>query len=96
MAWSKNGHELLFMGLDLQIMTVNYRVSGGAFIASKPRGWSNARIRSVGGRPSWALHPDGKRIAMFPPEEASAAGATTRIVFVQNFFDEVRRRAPAQ
>jgi hypothetical protein len=24
------------------------------------------------------------------------AGAASRIVFVQNFFDEVRRRAPAQ
>jgi serine/threonine-protein kinase len=99
-AWSKNGHELLFQGLleglNFQIMTVDYRVSGGAFIASKPRAWSNARIRAVGLSPSWALHPDGKRIAMFPPGEALAAGAAPRIVFVQNFFDEVRRRAPAQ
>lgn len=96
MAWSKNGHELLFQAPNFQIMTVDYRVDDGAFIASKPRAWSNARIRNVGGRVCWALHPDGKRIAMCPPEEASTAGAAPRIVFVQNFFDEVRRRAPAQ
>lgn len=92
--WSKNGHELLF-NTRSTIMTVDYRVSGDAFLASKPRLWSNAPIRYLT-YPSYALHPDGKRIAMFPPEDASAAGAAPHIVFVQNFFDEVRRRAPAQ
>ncbi len=90
-AWSGNCRELLFETFNQQIMAVDYRVSGGDFIASKPRVWSNAPIRYLR-HPSYALHPDGKRIAMFPPEDASVP----QVVFVQNFFDEVRRRAPAQ
>ena len=79
MAWAKNGQELLFTRPGgQQVMAVDYRVSGGDFIASPPRVWSNARIRAVGAQPSLALHPDGKRIAMFPREEASAEGAAQR------------------
>jgi hypothetical protein len=57
--------------------------------------WSNARYRRVGAMPVWALHPDGKRIAMFPPEAALENAVGPRFGFLLNFFDELRRRAPA-
>ena len=44
--------------------------------------------------PIWALHPDGKRIVMFPPEPARENAGVPRFGFLLNFFDEVRRRAP--
>ncbi len=100
-AWSSNGHELLFTelrGTDFgdsgNIMVVDYRVSGDAFVAARPRVWSNAHRRRVGAMPVWALHPDGKRIAMFPPEAAPENAGGPRFGFLLNFFDEVRRRAP--
>jgi Tol biopolymer transport system component len=97
-AWSSNGHELLFTELRGtafgNIMVVDYRVSGDAFVAARPRVWSNAPYRRVGAMPIWALHPDGKRIAMFPPEAAAENAGGPRFGFLLNFFDEVRRRAP--
>ena len=98
-AWSSNGHELLFSelrgGSDFgNIMVVDYRVSGDAFLAARPRVWSTAHYRRVGVMPVWALHPDGKRIAMFPPEPAPENTGGPRFGFLLNFFDEVRRRAP--
>jgi serine/threonine protein kinase len=97
-AWSSNGHELLFTelrGIDFgNIMVVDYRVSGDAFVAARPRAWNNAHYRRVGAMPVWALHPDGKRIAMFPPEAAAENAGGPRFGFLVNFFDELRRRAP--
>jgi serine/threonine-protein kinase len=97
-AWSSNGHELLFTELRGtafgNIMVVDYRVSGDAFVAARPRVWSNGPYRRVGAMPIWALHPDGKRIAMFPPEAAAENAGGPRFGFLLNFFDEVRRRAP--
>jgi Tol biopolymer transport system component len=99
-AWSSNGHELLFTelrGSDFgNIMVVDYRVSGDAFVAARPRVWSNAHYRRVGAMPIWALHPDGKRIAMFPPEAVPENAGGPRFGFLLNFFDELRRRAPAE
>jgi hypothetical protein len=46
--------------------------------------------------PIWALHPDGKRIAMFPPEAVPENAGGPRFGFLLNFFDELRRRAPAE
>jgi hypothetical protein len=44
---------------------------------------------------NYALHPDGVRIAMFPPTRTTAdAGRGPRFAYVQNFFDELRRLAP--
>ncbi len=100
-AWSNDGHELLFTelrGTDFgdsgNIMEVDYRVSGDAFVAARPRVWGNAHRRRVGAMPVWALHPDGKRIAMFPPEAAPENAGSPRFGFLLNFFDELRRRAP--
>jgi len=76
-------------------MVVDYRVSGDAFLAARPRVWSNAHYRRVGAMPIWALHPDCKRIAMFPPEASPENAGGPRFAFLLNFFDELRRRAPA-
>jgi eukaryotic-like serine/threonine-protein kinase len=99
-AWSSNGHELLFTELRGtafgNIMAVDYRVSGDAFVAARPRVWSNGPYRRVGAMPIWALHPDGKRIAMFPPEASPENAGGPRFGFLLNFFDELRRRAPVE
>ena len=99
-AWSSNGHQLFFTelrGSDFgNIMVVDYRVNGDAFVAARPRVWSNGHYRRVGAMPVWALHPDGKRIAMFPPEPDSESTGGPHFGFLLNFFDELRRRAPAK
>jgi len=89
-AWLPNGRELLYQSGD-QIMRVGYRVSGNSFVAETPRVWAT-NVRSDGG---FDLAPDGGRIVASVP--VVAPGAQTRehsVVFVLNFFDELRRRLP--
>jgi serine/threonine-protein kinase len=96
--WSRNGHELLYLSGD-QIMAASYAVKGDTFVAEKPRVWStkagaavpeNAPIAGV-----WDLAPDGTRAAMLTPvETAEAHTQEHEVVFLENFFDELRRRVP--
>ncbi len=43
----------------------------------------------------YALHPDGVRVAVATPSEDDTA-AQNHLTFVLNFFDELRRIAPAK
>jgi serine/threonine-protein kinase len=89
--WSRTGHELVYQSGD-QLMTVGYTVNGPSFIAGKPRVW----IASFGGM-DWDLAPDGKRVAVLIPEGATQAPQQEHvIVMLQNFADELRRKAPVK
>jgi hypothetical protein len=93
--WSRIRHELLYGALDQRIMVASYSVDGESFRAEKPRLWSETRLE-LRGRRSFDLHPDGERVALeaAPPETQSAA-KQDKLVFIFNFFDELRRIAPA-
>jgi eukaryotic-like serine/threonine-protein kinase len=101
-AWSRIGRELFFESLDQQIMVVSYSIDGDAFNADKPRRWSNARLNarprgfvSVSGRPH-DLHPDGTRIAGAVVPTSEADSKLDPVVLVFNFFDDLKRVAPAK
>lgn len=84
-----NIHDLLYQSAD-QIMAASYTVNGDTFVAEKPRAW----IAKPGGT-QWDLAPDGKRVAVLTPvESADAPKQEHEVVFLQNFFDELRRRVP--
>ena len=90
--WSRSGHELLYQSGD-QIMAASYTVNGDTFVAEKPRVW----IAKLGGTAVWDLAPDGKRVAVVTPvESADAPKQEHEVVFLQNFFDELRRRVPLE
>jgi serine/threonine-protein kinase len=89
--WSRSGHELVYQAGD-QIMAVSYSVKGDTFVPEKPRVW----IAKLGGT-QWDLAPDGKRVVVLTPAEtAEATKQEHEVVFLLNFFDELRRRAPAK
>ena len=85
--WSRNGRELLYVAGD-RLMSVSYTVKDDAFVADAPR----VRVERLGGS-EWDLAPDG-RIAVLTSETAGATTPDHTVVFLQNFFDELRRRAP--
>jgi serine/threonine-protein kinase len=94
--WSRNGRELFYRTEDSQIMVATYAVKGDTFVADKPRVWSEQRLANTGLTPNFDLAPDGKRFAVLmtagspvPPE------AQSHVTLVMNFFDELRRIAPA-
>jgi Tol biopolymer transport system component len=96
--WSRNGRELFFRTDDNRIMVADYTVKGDSFAPDRPRVWSEKKLADFGlvGIGNYDLAPDGKRIAaIMPAESAEAQPAQNHVVFLMNFFDELRRRAPA-
>jgi Tol biopolymer transport system component len=91
--WSRNGRELFYQGPN-GIMVVSYTAKNATFAPDKPRLWSDHRIVVTTGTKNYDLAPDGKRFAVLEPPEAEQE-PETHVNLLLNFFDEVRRRAPA-
>jgi serine/threonine-protein kinase len=91
--WSRAKHELYFDD-NGQIMIATYAVEGDSLRVEKPRPWSEGRyLTSVGSR-MFDLHPDGERVAL-ASLQTTANARQAHITFLFNFFDELRRLAPA-
>jgi len=92
--WSKNRRELFYETPDHRIMVVDYREDGDAFIAAKPRLWSERQIFYPG---VWNLDlaPDGKRFAVLTaPDAASSGRSSFHVTMLFNYFDELKRMIP--
>ena len=73
-----------------QLMAARYAVNDDTFVAEKPRVW----IAKLGGT-QCDLASDGKRVVVVTPvASAEAPRQEHQVVFLQNFFDELRRRVP--
>jgi serine/threonine-protein kinase len=96
--WSRTAPEFFFVSAaDLRIMVMPYRVEGNTFNAGKPVALHDTRI-AVRPRPpsrDLDLHPDGKRFVVAGAED-EAGQKLDKVVFVFNFFDELRRIAPSK
>jgi serine/threonine protein kinase len=89
--WSRNGHDLLYRS-GLQIVAVSYKMEGDMFAAGKPRVWIAKMGTAENG---WDLAPEGKRILAFTPgKSAEETKPEHEVVFLLNFFDYLRLRAP--
>ncbi len=92
--WSRTKHELFYVAPNGQIMVAPYKVEGNAFIAGKPRLWSERRVLVRGPTTRmFDLHPDGERVA-FAPAAQTVGAKQDHLRFIFNFFDELRRIAP--
>ena len=89
--WSRKGEELFYATLDQHIMVVRYRVEGNSIRADKPTLWTETPF-SAGQYRRFTLHPNDDRFAVGNQPEAQNSG---RVVFIFNFFDELRRLAPS-
>jgi serine/threonine-protein kinase len=87
--WSKKGPELFYRSSE-GMMVAGYAASGEAFVRGKPRLWASKKDLGTFFDPA----PDGKRFAVVQ-EEGSEKTGPTHVTFLLNFFDELRRRAPA-
>ena len=77
-------------------MAARYTAKGGTFAVGNLRAWTEARIQqNVNAPVSYDLAPDGKRLAAFVADDASGDKPPTHLTFLLNFFDELRRKAPA-
>jgi serine/threonine-protein kinase len=95
--WPPHRRELFYSTNARRIMVASYTVEGDSFRAEKPRLWAERqftmRINSIAPR-SFSLHPDGDRFALAPSVEIDVSAKQNKVVFIFNFFDELRRIAP--
>lgn len=91
--WSRTRREL-FYGVNGRIMVAPFAVEGDSFRAEKPRLWSESRYTVRGQTRMFDLHPDGERFALAPVAEAAGGPKQNNVVFIFDFFDELRRIAP--
>jgi hypothetical protein len=61
-------------------------------VPGKPRVWSETRLLIPVALPFYAPAPDGKRFAVLLAPGEQAQKPQTQLVFLLNFFDELRRR----
>ena len=93
--WSRAKRELLYLTLDNRIMSVPYTVEGDSFRGETPRLWTERRILRRQRLRSLDLHPDGERVAAAVAPEGQTEDRRDKVVFIFNFFDELRRIASA-
>jgi serine/threonine-protein kinase len=86
--WARNVHELFYVSGE-RLMARSYTVSGNAFVA----GGARVRIEKLGGT-VWDLAPDGRVAVLTPADSPRPQPRDHTVVFLQNFFDHLRRVAP--
>ena len=93
--WSRSGRDLLYQSGD-QILAAGYTVNGDTFAAAKPRVWIARLGAAVTPNFSsvWDMAPDGGRVIVVTLAESGNRTPEHEVVFLQNFFDELRRRVP--
>jgi serine/threonine protein kinase len=93
--FARNGKDLFFYDVPGdRIMRTSYAAKGDAFLAEKPRVWSEHSLAlnlsgSVGGQ--YDVAPDAKRIAAVFPSMQPDSG---HVIFLENFIDELQRKIP--
>ena len=94
--FARNGKYLFFYDATSdRVMVAGYSANGDAFVAEKPRVWSNQGLGVAingGVGAQYDVSADGKRIA-------AAYGNSTQpgsghVIFLENFVDELQRRIP--
>ncbi len=92
--WSRTRHEIFYASPDNRLMVASYAVEGDSFKADKPRVWSERRFSVRPRLRSFDLHPDGERFVLAAAPDNESAVKQDKLVFIFNFFDELRRLAP--
>jgi Tol biopolymer transport system component len=95
--WSQTRPELFYVR-DQRIMVATYAADRDSFRADRPRQISETSLlplRAGSTLRMLDLHPDGQRFALATRREASAV-KQDKVIFIFNFFDELRRIAPAR
>jgi len=91
--WNRNGRELFYRSGD-KMMAVDISTKPN-FAAGKARMLFEGRYeRTPATSPNYDVSPDGQRFLMLKPSQQEAP-APTQINVVLNWFEELKRRAPA-
>lgn len=90
--WSRTANELFYRTEDQLLMATSYNIVNAAFVAARPRVWSQRRLFNSGLTQNFDLAPDGRRFAVQMSAEEPGSQEVHPVMLQVNFFDEVRRR----
>jgi serine/threonine-protein kinase len=90
--WSRTANELFYRTQDQLLMVASYSIANGAFVAARPRVWSQRRLFNSGLTQNFDVAPDGRRFAVQISAEEPGSQDAHPVMLQVNFFDEVRRR----
>jgi hypothetical protein len=100
-AWNPNGRELFYVqgsGFDggpIALMSVSVEATP-AFRAGTPdKLFESVDLRSAWGR-SYDVASDGRRFLMALDKERAKNPAPAQMIFVQHWFEELKRLVPAK
>jgi len=93
--WSRNGRDLFFQtnGAHNQLMVASVQERGDSLLIEPPRVRFDKRIPTFGSAKSYDPAPDGKHVVALMPADTPEE-PHDRVIFLLNFFDELRRRVP--
>ena len=92
--WSRDGRELFFGTPDNRQMLVVPVRSGTTLVAGRPQVlFEFAMVANVSTRP-YDVAPDGRFFIIRSGQAEAAGGTPTNIIFVQNWFEELKRLVP--
>lgn len=102
--WARSGRELFYLTLPqsadgdtaagVAMMAVPIESASGFRALNPTRLFAGPYLTGLNGR-TYDVSPDGKRFLMVK-DKAAASAAARRIIVVENFFEELKRRAPAR
>jgi Tol biopolymer transport system component len=93
-AWARNGRELYYVDPDTKQLMAVETGTGPAFHAGQPKAifkMPDSSISSIN-EAIYDVSQDSKHFLVLRPEEAANAGST--LIFITNWFDDLRRRVP--
>ena len=90
--WSRTTNELFYRTEDQLLMAASYNIVNAAFVAARPRVWSQRRLFNSGLTQNFDIAPDGRRFAVQMSAEEPGSQEEHPVMLQVNFLDEVRRR----
>jgi serine/threonine-protein kinase len=93
--WARDGRELFYLAGDGRLTGVAVETSNSTFTTGNPvRLLERAYLSPAPGR-TYDVSPDGQRFLMIKEVGSDEGGATSELVVVLNWFEELKRLVPA-
>jgi hypothetical protein len=90
--WARDRNDLIYRSGET-LMSVGYTVQKGEFVPGRPQVWL-ALPKGASGS-NWDILSDGKRVVALVDEQTTPPPTDQHtFVYLENFFDELRRRVP--
>ena len=90
--WSQDGRELIYRGLNGEVMAVPVTLGADLSIGSASQLFDGSAYFSSPANRHWDVSPDGQRFLMI--KDAITPNEPLELVAVQNWFEELKRLVP--